>query len=190
MRARVQKYTFFFKYKIQKAHLFVDQQPHNSIRARSARKNDPSRGIREFKIITQTVRLKETNSQSSAAPAVSESLKLEPQAENPQLQAPKIPAQAGWPESPVSAPSNPNWAPQSGAPQNPASSQPAGPNWDVHVDQSKAWDSEEKSNAQQPAAPTSQSAWPKTSASSGTDAWNPPRPNSTTFPGAGAEQFI
>ena len=136
------------------------------------------------------MRLKETNSQSSAAPAVSESLKLEPQAENPQLQAPKIPAQAGWPESPVSAPSNPNWAPQSGAPQNPASSQPAGPNWDVHVDQSKAWDSEEKSNAQQPAAPTSQSAWPKTSASSGTDAWNPPRPNSTTFPGAGAEQFI
>lgn len=119
-------------------------------------------------------------SQSSAAPAVSESLKLEAQADNPQLQAPKIPAQAGWPESPVSAPSNPNWAPQPGAPQNPASSLPAGPNWDVHVDQSKAWDSEEKSNAQQPAAPTSQSAWPKTSASSGTDAWNPPRPNNTS----------
>ena len=112
---------------------------------------------------------------TSGAQAAPEAAKKEAPIE-PSL-APKIPAlQPGWPEGPVSAPSNPNWSSQPTTQQNPATSQSVGPNWDVHVDQSKAWDSDDKGKA--PPAPPGQNPWPTTSASPGTEVWNPSRPNS------------
>ncbi|CAG5094702.1 Oidioi.mRNA.OKI2018_I69.XSR.g13792.t2.cds [Oikopleura dioica] len=143
-----------------------------------SRSETPSEKAPEKPQETEKMTLPEESSAppTSGTQAAPEAAKKETPIE-PSL-APKIPAlQPGWPEGPVSTPSNPNWSSQPTTQQNPATSQSVGPNWDVHVDQSKAWDSDDKGKAP-PAAP-GQNPWPTTSASPGTDVWNPSRPNNS-----------